>query len=256
MIAFVDFGMVGTITRHMKRAFKDSFLGFVTSDAHVVTDALLKLGFIGEGANIVAIERAMAMMLEQYHGMTLGQFREMDMGDIAQDVGELLYGQPFRIPAQFAFTGRAVSTLVGVTTGLAPDFNFVEVATPYARHFLGLNANGAGEALGEIAQQLLDTGRVLMTLPRTLERLVTRIEAGQVEIKLANFPVGKGAGRGRSKASATSLIGGGVGTITQTLMFIASLGGGVYLMNAHIAIAGWFCLGLSAVLALGTLVKR
>jgi hypothetical protein len=46
-------------------------------------------------------------------------------------IEELLYGQPFQIPAQFTFVGRAISALFGVLTGLAPDFNFIEVATPY-----------------------------------------------------------------------------------------------------------------------------
>ena len=41
--------------------------------------ALARLGFIGEGANLNAIERGVALMMEQYHGMTLGDVR--DLGD-------------------------------------------------------------------------------------------------------------------------------------------------------------------------------
>jgi hypothetical protein len=41
----------------------------------------------------------------------------IDRLEVAPGMGRLLYGQPFRIPAQFAFTGRAVSTLLGISTG-------------------------------------------------------------------------------------------------------------------------------------------
>src|SRR6266516_957998 len=186
IIEFVDFGMVGSLTKNMKNALKDLFLSFIARDSHALVDSLARLGFIGEGANMTAIERAMALMMEHYYGMTLGEARELEIPEVSRDVENLLYGQPFQIPAQFAFTGRAIGTLIGVSTGLAPEFNFVEVATPYARKFLGLDAEGSGQTLQEILNQLIDTGRVLLTLTRSMERVITRLEAGQIEVKLAN----------------------------------------------------------------------
>ncbi len=254
VIAFIDFGMVGSITRHMKRSMRELFLGAVTRDAHMIANALSKLGFLQETANMVAVERALSLLLDQYYGMTLGELRDMDMSEIAQDVVELLYGQPFHIPAQFAFSGRAVSTLVGVITGLAPDFDFVKVATPYARHFLGLDASSAGETATELARQLLDTARVVTTLPRSVERLITRIEAGQIEVRLANLPLGRQRRRGRNQAAIEVPSTGG--RLTLLLAFLGSLAGGVYLTSAHLVVPGWFCLTLAGVTALGMVLKR
>src|SRR5712691_449551 len=199
-IAFVDFGMVGTLTKNMKKSLKALFLSFVTRDSRELVQALVKLGFIGDGANLQSIERGMSIMMEQYFGLSLGEVRQLDIPEVAQDVENLLYGQPFQVPAQFAFTGRAVGTLVGVSTGLSPDFNFVEIATPYARKFLGLDAESAQQTLQQLFSQLLDTGRVLLTLPHSLEQLITRIEAGQIEVKLAsNGPSGWNGFRGRRR---------------------------------------------------------
>ncbi|HLQ28992.1 MAG TPA: AarF/ABC1/UbiB kinase family protein [Ktedonobacteraceae bacterium] len=261
VVAFVDFGMVGSLSKSMKKALKDLFLSFVGRDSHALVSALGKLGFIGEGANMAAIERGMALMMEQYYGMTLGEARELDIPEVAQDVENLLYGQPFQIPAQFAFTGRAISTLVGVSTGLAPEFNFVEVATPYARKFLGLDAEGAGQTIQDVFNQLLETGRVLLTLPRSLERVITKLETGQVEVKLSN-----GASNGRSRRHGRRrgdrgngndrAEGGGMGGFAWAVMFIAEMAGGIVLTIEHQSIPGWFCLGLAGVTALGLLVKR
>src|SRR5258708_36546777 len=120
-----------------------SFLGFLARNSHGLVNALKRLGFIGEGANMASIERAVALMLERYYGISLDEARDLDFPEVGQDIENLLYGQPFQIPAQFAFTGRAVATLSGVATGLAPEFNLIDVALPYAQNFLRLNAEGA-----------------------------------------------------------------------------------------------------------------
>jgi predicted unusual protein kinase regulating ubiquinone biosynthesis (AarF/ABC1/UbiB family) len=244
VIAFLDFGMVGSITRNMKKLIRELFVGLVTRDAHTMVGALEKLGFIGDGANIVAIERATSLLLEQYYGLTLAELRSLDMEDVAPDLIDLLYGQPFRIPAQFAFSGRAVGTLVGVTTGLAPDFNFIEMATPYARHFLGLDAKGTSDTAQEFLRQIVESARIVASLPRSVERLITRIETGQVEVRLANLPLN------------TTANGNNGSYIPLTLMFLGSLGGGVYLTKAQRKAPAWFCLGLAGLTALGSFLRN
>ncbi len=197
-------------------------------------------------------------MMDRYYGMTLGEARELDIPEVAQDVENLLYGQPFQVPAQFAFTGRAIGTLVGVSTGLAPDFNFVEVATPYARKFLGLDADGAGQTFQQILDQLIETGRILLTLPRSLERVITRIETGQIEVKLAQSTPRRRGRRGRRRGSVAEVSSGGSGGgLSLVAMFAVSMGGGIFLLtNPHMLVPGWFCLGLAGVTVLGTLLRR
>ncbi|GAC1357177.1 MAG: AarF/ABC1/UbiB kinase family protein [Ktedonobacteraceae bacterium] len=253
IIAFVDFGMVGSLTKSMKQALKDLFISFLSRNSHALVNALVKLGFVGDGANMVAIERGMALMMEQYYGMTLGAVRELDIPEVAQDVERLLYGQPFQIPAQFAFTGRAISTLVGVSTGLAPEFNFVEVATPYARKFLGLDSEGVGQTVQEFLNQALDTGRTLLALPRALEQVITKLETGQIEVKLAG---GQSKERVRFRFGRNGGTASGSMSLSWSLMFIAALAGGVYLTMAHLMVPAWFCLGLAGITMLGLLIRK
>ena len=257
VIAFVDFGMVGSLTKNMKKSLKELFLSFVSRDSRALVRALNKLGFIGEGANMAAMERGVSLMMEQYYGMTLGEARDMDIPEVAQDVENMLYGQPFQIPAQFAFTGRAIGVLVGVTTGLSPDFNFVEVATPYARKFLGLDAEGAGQTMQDIFNQVLETGRILLTLPRSLEQVITKLETGQIEVKMnGNGGNARSRRRGRGRGERNNEREGGLSGFSWVLLFGAEMVGGVVLSVAHQPIPSWFCLGLAGVTALALLVRR
>jgi predicted unusual protein kinase regulating ubiquinone biosynthesis (AarF/ABC1/UbiB family) len=259
IITFVDFGMVGSVTKSMKRSFKDVFMGFILRDSRTLVSALARLGFIGEGADMVSIERGMSLMMEQYYGMTLGEVRDLDFSEISHDLDQLLYGQPFQIPAQLAFTGRAVGTLVGVSTGLAPDFNFVDVATPYARKFLGLDAAGFGQTSQQVLNQLLDAGRTLLTLPHAIEQLISKIDAGQVEVKvgvgsLTGRPRRNGRRRGNEELPLNS---GKGGYLPLAFVFTLLFAGGIYLLsNTHDLIGGWFCLVLAALTVLGMLLRR
>ncbi|HET8851300.1 MAG TPA: hypothetical protein VFN02_02145, partial [Ktedonobacteraceae bacterium] len=133
------------------------------------------------------------------------------------------------------------------------------VATAYARKFLGLDAEGMGQTLHQLFGQLLGTGRVLMTLPGSLQQLISRLEAGQIEVKLASplVPARPGTRKGRhyiSRSEWPKCSGTPCGY--QAFMFVASLAGGIFLLvEAHLCIPGWFCLGLAGLTILGALVK-
>ena len=242
IIEFVDFGMVGTITSSVKQAMKDLFLSVVTRDSETMVQALSQLGFIGKGANLATLESGLRSLLEQFYGLTLGEVRELDYPEVAEEIGKLLYGQPFQIPAQYAFLGRAVSTLMGVSTGLAPDFNFIECATPYARKFLGINLESLRLTTQQLLSQMLQAVTTLLRLPRSMERILTKLEAGQLEIRIAGeFDVGARAFRRRERT-------GDAFPFALALMFVASLAGAYFFDTAHDHLLALLSLGLGAIL--------
>ena len=246
IIEFVDFGMVGALTKSMKKAMKDLFLSFVTRDSGTMVQALSQLGFIGDGANMAAIERGLSLLLEQFYGMTLGQARDLDIPEVVEDVGKLLYGQPFQIPAQFAFTGRAISTLVGVSTGLAPDFNFIDVAAPYARKFMGIDAEAIGRAIQQLVRQFVETMNTLLKMPGSIERILSKLEAGQFVINLGgDIGIGATAFRRRESNSANTAF-----PIALSLMFLGCLAAAAFFLYDHDPILSFVTLGLAAILGL------
>jgi len=84
-----------------------------------------------------------------------------------------------------------------------------------------------------------------MTLPGALQQLINRLEAGQIEVKLAGS---------RPRREGRDLLG--ASGFSWFLMFAASLAGGIFLLvEAHLCIPGWFCLGLAGLTILGALVK-
>lgn len=251
IIAFVDFGMVGSLSRSSKQGLKNLFLGFVVNNPHTMVGALARLGFIGQGANLRAVERGVGLIMEQYHGMTLGEARDMNIREVAHEIEDLFYRQPFRIPAQFAFAGRAVGTLSGLATGLAPEFNLVSVAVPYAQGFLGLDREGANQTAQQVVRQVLDAGRIALGLPATFERVLAKLEAGELQIHVAENGLNGAAREARRAARRQPR-----GVVVPLVVCLAGLASGVELALNGLVVPEAFCFGLAGLAALSLLLRR
>jgi predicted unusual protein kinase regulating ubiquinone biosynthesis (AarF/ABC1/UbiB family) len=254
MVTLVDFGMVGSYTQPMRHAMKEAFLAVLSRDAGSLVLALSELGFVGERANPASLERALSRLLDRYSGITLGEVEEEGLASILQDIGHLLYGQPLRIPAQFALTGRAIGLLMGVATELDPEFDLIAVATPYARAFMGLDTRGIEETALQILSQVLGSGRALLGLPVAVERLLAKLEAGELEVKVGaelRGPLGLNRRSGGTGNAAP------VPGYTWPIIFAASLIGGIFLLtDTQQFAAAWFCFLLAALGAVRVWVNR
>ena len=85
---------------------------------------------------------------------------------------------------------------------------------------------------------------------------MTRLESGQIEVKLASNRSGGWTGLRGLRSRRGNDASSGVWSFTWFFMFVASLSGGIFLLtDAHQFIAGWFCFGLAGLTTLGTLLK-
>jgi predicted unusual protein kinase regulating ubiquinone biosynthesis (AarF/ABC1/UbiB family) len=191
--------------------------------------------------------------MSEYHGMTLGEARDLNVREVAHEIEDLFYRQPFRVPAQFAFAGRAVGTLSGLATGLAPEFNLVEVAVPYAQTFLGLNREGAGQTVQQVFRQVVDAGRVSLGLPATMERVLAKLEAGELEVQFGEDGR-NGTSRGGRRSSSARRSSSSL--VVPLIACVALLGAGVALATNQLFLQGWFCLGLGALATVALVVRR
>jgi predicted unusual protein kinase regulating ubiquinone biosynthesis (AarF/ABC1/UbiB family) len=191
--AFVDFGMMGTITPPIKRGLRDCFTGVVWRDTSLIVHGLDDLGFLGPGARQDALEKALEVLLDRFGHLPFEHLRSLDPYELLDEVQSLLYGQPLRLPAHFAFLGRAAAMLVGLTTTLSPDINFLDIAEPFARgltrgglegmlHLFGVESAGQ---LGRIlAREGIAMARTVSQLPHLAERVLSQVERGELRVVL------------------------------------------------------------------------
>jgi predicted unusual protein kinase regulating ubiquinone biosynthesis (AarF/ABC1/UbiB family) len=133
-LAFFDFGMVGRISMELQSNLISAFFHIVERDVHGLVDDMVRLRFIELSPDEEArFKPVIESLFDRYLSLRLG---DVKFKELIFDLAYVIYEFPFRIPASFTYIVRAVMTLEGIGTLVDPNFNFFEVARPYAKRFM------------------------------------------------------------------------------------------------------------------------
>ncbi len=181
-LIFYDFGMMGRIKSNVREGLLETMFGIASKDGDRVVQSLIDLGALAPTDDMGPVRRSVQYMLDHFMDKP---FENQSVAAISEDLYELAYDQPFRFPATFTFVMRAFSTLEGVGKGLDPEFNFMEVAKPYAMQLM-TNTNGSegNSLLNELSRQAVQVSTTALGLPRRLEDTLEKLERGDVRLRV------------------------------------------------------------------------
>lgn len=179
-LIFYDFGMMGQIKNNIREKLMDTLFGIAQKNSSIVIDSLIELGALVPTGDLGPVRRSVQYMLDNFMDKP---FEEQSIDSISEDLYEIAYGQPFRFPATFTFVMRAFSTLEGVGKGLDPNFNFMEVAQPFAMQIMTENNNSYGTIFNELGQQAVQVGSSALGLPRRIEDTIEKLERGELRVR-------------------------------------------------------------------------
>lgn len=182
-LIFYDFGMMGRIKANVREGLMETLFGIAAKDGDRVVKSLIDLGALAPAEDLGPVRRSVQYMLDNFMDNPV---ESQSVAAISDDLYEIAYNQPFRFPATFTFVMRAFSTLEGVGKGLDPDFNFMEVAKPYAFQLMSdINGSDAGSSiLNEISRQAVQVSSTALGLPRRLEDTLEKLERGDVRMRV------------------------------------------------------------------------
>ncbi|KJH73237.1 hypothetical protein UH38_03905 [Aliterella atlantica CENA595] len=180
-LIFYDFGMMGQIKTGVREQLMKTLFGIAQKDAGQVVTSLIELGAIAPTDDMGPVRRSIQYMLDHFMDKP---FENQSVSAISDDLYEIAYNQPFRFPATFTFVMRAFSTLEGVGKGLDPEFNFMEVAKPFAMEIM-TNGNGSqgNTFLNELGRQAAQVSSTALGLPRRLEDTLEKLERGDMRVR-------------------------------------------------------------------------
>jgi predicted unusual protein kinase regulating ubiquinone biosynthesis (AarF/ABC1/UbiB family) len=162
-LVYIDFGMVGELSDWMQEKIVDIFLHSVHRNYAALVDDFIALEFLSPRVDRQRLIPVAKRIFEAQYGET-GQ--RMSMREIFTAVSEVLYEYPFRIPEKIAFILRTIITLEGIIHQLWPEFQFLEVAAPYAAKILLTDAKA--RIRDKLVDELFDGERFK---PERLQRL-------------------------------------------------------------------------------------
>ncbi|WP_445626795.1 ABC1 kinase family protein [Nostoc sp. DSM 114167] len=184
-LIFYDFGMMGRIQSNIREGLMETLFGIAQKDGDRVVQSLIDLGAIAPTDDMGPVRRSVQYMLDHFMDKP---FENQSVAAISDDLYEIAYNQPFRFPATFTFVMRAFSTLEGVGKGLDPEFNFMEVAQPYAMQLItDMNGSEGNSFLNELSRQAAQVSSTALGLPRRLEDTLEKLERGDMRLRVRSI---------------------------------------------------------------------
>ncbi len=182
-IALIDFGMVGRIPDDMKAQMVALLMAVYLKDAHGAIDALTRLRFLRRNVDLEVFSRNLTSLFEQINGDTF-DLSFVTSGDNAEELRDFLYSQPFQLPANTTFLGKAIGTVYGLCTGLDPELDLIGTVKPYVEEVV------RSDLRGNVFSNVVDEGKNLLKgiLPTTKKFIsaVDKMDSGNLRVKLSS----------------------------------------------------------------------
>lgn len=182
-IVLIDFGMVGRIPGEMKTQMVALLLAVYLKDAHGAIDALLRLRFLRRNVDLEVFSRNLTLLFEQIYGDTF-DLSFVTSGDNVEELRNFLYSQPFQLPANTTFLGKAIGTVYGLCTGLDPELDLVGTVRPYVDKVVRRDLRGS------VISQVVDDGKQMLKdiLPTTKKFIsaIDKMDSGGLRVKLSS----------------------------------------------------------------------
>jgi ubiquinone biosynthesis protein len=177
-LAYLDFGVTGTLTGDMQETLMSLFMSLVYQDAEGVALTLYRAGATDERVDLKGFSREVERLITKYHGASLA-----DLGDrgTLMDFVEVASSYRIRLVTEFALLARTMSLLDGVARRFMPDVDIVAKVTPYAQRLVGLRLGP--ERLGRDALKLMaQVQTAARDVPMQLNQMMMDLQTGSIDI--------------------------------------------------------------------------
>jgi ubiquinone biosynthesis protein len=128
-VAFVDFGLVGSVSDATGRGLGAILFSLVTGDAAQMADGFFSLEVANEGLDRAALEHDLTVLLAQYSGRAL---RDVQIAPLLTHVMSIVRAHHLKLPTDLALLLKTVMMCEGVAAQLDPGFELVPLLVPYA----------------------------------------------------------------------------------------------------------------------------
>ncbi|TQL77940.1 ubiquinone biosynthesis protein [Stackebrandtia endophytica] len=180
-LALIDYGSVGRIDTGLQTSLQHVLLAIDQRDPAALHDGLMDIMERTDEVDTDGLERSLGRFMARHLNPGVAPDAEM-----FTDLFRLVSQHGIALPREIAAVFRALATVEGTLTDLAPDFHIVEEAKAFAsREFAALLApESLKDAAGDELRAMLPT---LRRIPRRIERITAALEHGRLSANIRLF---------------------------------------------------------------------
>jgi predicted unusual protein kinase regulating ubiquinone biosynthesis (AarF/ABC1/UbiB family) len=127
-LAYLDFGMMSQMEPYQRYGLIEAIVHLVNRDFEALATDYVKLEFLSPDTDLTPIIPAFAAV---FNDALSASVAEINLKSITDQLSDLMYEYPFRVPAYFALIIRSLVTLEGIAINIDPNFKVLSKAYPY-----------------------------------------------------------------------------------------------------------------------------
>ncbi len=180
-LGLIDFGMVGRLSRQNRERLVDVLFSLMSEDLENVARIWFALGKPGTTVDYGAFEAEVIEVLERH--IVGRELVEWDLAAFFSDLAAGAVKHGVRLPSDFTMMFKAMVTTEGLARTITAGINPIEAARPYIEELVKHRYS-----LERLKQKALVEGvrvvDLMWALPSTFERIVEKLEAGDLRLRL------------------------------------------------------------------------
>lgn len=180
VLAPLDFGQVGRLSRPDRQLMQAVVLSIVSGDVTALMQALERSEMIEEQTDPLELRRDLEEMLDTYSNMPL---KEIPFREAIRRGFEIIRAHSIQPPRDFTLMLKCLMTIESFATGLDPEFQIIEHLRPYAKRFLleSVKPSGLLRQLGKAAK---GAGDLAGRFPEDAAVILNKVRRGQFRIHI------------------------------------------------------------------------
>jgi ubiquinone biosynthesis protein len=176
-LAFIDFGMVGRLSRERREQLADLLYSLATRDARHAGEVLLDWAGNAQ-VDMDSLSVDLEDFIDEFHGVPLEQ---IEVGRLLGDLAALMREHRLALPPDLALLFKAAISLEGLGRMLDPEFDMVSEARPFLER-IGRKRHSP-RALARLGvKSLREVAALAVNLPGDLRRLLKAMNRGAITV--------------------------------------------------------------------------
>jgi len=160
VVALIDFGIVGRVSRQMRERLGETILAIGRHDAERLAEIVVSVATALRPVDMADLARDIEEMLDVYADVSIG---DLSIGEVLGSVTEAMSRHRLKLPADLLLLIKSISTIEGVGRALDPSFRIVQHAAPVVESLVSQKRSP-----GALALRTADAGHEVMSALRTL----------------------------------------------------------------------------------------
>ncbi|MDR3645092.1 MAG: AarF/UbiB family protein, partial [Clostridia bacterium] len=119
-IAYIDFGIMGSISHGMQEKFNSFLFGIATNDVDAMTKAILRIGVRKNSTDTDLLYEDVGELYNKYISASLN---DINVREIISEVFNVCKKNSISMPREMTMLGKGMITIEGVVARIAPEIN-------------------------------------------------------------------------------------------------------------------------------------